>query len=411
MSGTNGTRIDISEDVIAKIRSLPPVPVVSRKLVAAMQQETCSTAEVSRILSSDQALASQVLKLVNSSFYGLSGKVSTISHAVVILGFAAVRNLAIGLSTANVIQSVSRDHDLAEFWRHSVATAAAARVLAETAGHADAEEAFVAGLLHDLGALLIELVTEPGVYAAVTHAAADIIAVEDETFGINHAKAGQILLRHWRIPEPLCHSIRFHHHPEAYRSDPRKLTAFVAAGDLLAGAVGAGHEQTTHPTRLFDVAAFLGISLQQTGNLLGRIERAIEDTYTFLALAGVDLTPYDAAPGHGRRAVILGGNPERAGWVLGLLNRAGFQLVPLSQFLAEPKLAAAVDLVVVDAASMTREQLDRLRPVLATPSARIIAYGDASADLQAVVGHALPVLPAVFRATDLEALLLDHQTV
>lgn len=411
MSNTNDIRVDISEDVIAKIRSLPPVPVVSRKLVAAMQQESCSTAEVSRILSSDQALASQVLKLVNSSFYGLSGKVGTISHAVVILGFAAVRNLAIGLSTASVIQSVARDQDLAEFWRHSVATAAAARVLAETAGHADAEEAFVAGLLHDLGALLMELVTEPGVYTAVSRGTHDIIAAEDEAFGINHAKAGQILLRHWRIPEPLCHSVRFHHHVEAYRSDPRKLTAFVAAGDLLAGAIGAGHEQINHPTRLFEVASFLGISLQQTGNLLGRIERAIDDTYTFLALAGVDVAPAAGVAGHGRKAVILGGNPERTGWVLGLLNRAGFQLLPLPQFLADPKAASTVDLVVVDAVSMTREQLDRLRPVLTAPGARMVCYGEPSRELQAVVGQTPPVLPSVFGSTELEALLRDRQTV
>jgi HD-like signal output (HDOD) protein len=402
---------DISQEVIAKVRTLPPMPVVSRKLIAAMQQESCSTAEISKILSSDQALASQVLKLVNSSFYGLSGKVSTISHAVVILGFSAVRSLAIGLGVANGIQAVAKDHDQVAFWKHSVAAAAAARVLAEESGQPDAEEAFVAGLLHDLGALLMELVIEPGRYRQVMKDATDVIAAEDAAFGINHAKAGQILLRHWRLPEPLCHCIRFHHHPEAYRSDATKLTAFVAAGDQFTGALGVASERIDDPSRLFEITAFLGVSLQKTGALLNRIERAIQDTYVFLALAGVDAAPAATAGDQGRRFVILGGNAERTGWILGLLNRGGFQLVPVPQFLSQPGLAAEIDLIVVDGQSMSRENIQRLRPVLAVPNARVVCYGESSPDLVTAVGRPLPVLPAVFGTADLEAILGVHLPV
>lgn len=396
---------DITQEVIARIRTLPPMPVVSRKLVAAMQQDNCTTAEISRILSADQALASQVLKLVNSSFYGLSGKVGTVSHAVVILGYSAVRSLAVGLGVANGIQAVDRDQDLAAFWHHSVAVAAAARVLAEEAGQPDAEEAFVAGLLHDVGALVMGLVVGPGRYAEVTRDAVDTVATEEAAFGLSHAKAGQYLLRHWRIPEPLCHSVRFHHHPEAYRSDASKLTAFVAGADQLAGALGVGSERVESPGRLFDIAAFLGVSLQRSGALLGRIERAIQDTYVFLALAGIDTAPLSAPTGTGRRVVILGGNADRSGWILGLLNRAGFQLVPLPEFLARPAMAAELDLIVVDGASMTRENIQRLRPVLADPGALVVSYEESPAELVATVGRPLPVLPTVFAAADLERII------
>lgn len=402
---------DITQEVIARIRTLPPMPVVSRKLIAAMHQDSCTTAEISRILSADQALASQVLKLVNSSFYGLSGKVGTVSHAVVILGFSAVRSLAVGLGATNGIQTIDRDGDLAGFWHHSVAVAAAARVLAEEAGQPDAEEAFVAGLLHDVGVLVMGVVVGPDRYAEVTRDAADIVAAEEAAFGISHAKAGQHLLRHWRIPESLCHCVRFHHHPEAYRSDASKLTGFVAAGDQLAGALGVGGERIDNPGRLFDIATFLGVSLQRSGVLLGRIERAIQDTYVFLSLAGIEAAPLTATAATGRRVVILGGNADRSGWILGLLNRAGFQLVPLPEFLARPAMAAELDLIVVDGAAMTRENIQRLKPVLADPAAMIVCFGESSADLVATAGRPLPVLPAVFTAEDIERVIATRVPV
>jgi HD-like signal output (HDOD) protein len=395
----------ISQEVIAKVRTLPPMPVVSRKLVAAMQQDSCSTAEISKILSSDQALASQVLKLVNSSFYGLSGKVSTVSHAVVILGFSAVRSMAVGLGVAKAIQAASGENDQKTFWQHSIATGAAARILAEETGHPEPEEAFVAGLLHDLGALVMGLVIDPARYAEATRDAKDLVAAEDAAFGINHAKAGQHLLRHWRLPETLCHCVRFHHHPDAYRSDPSKLTAFVAAGDQFAVALGASTEPLAEATRLFDLATFLGLSLQRSGVLLTRIEQAILDTYVFLSLAGVDVTQVATGSDKGRRVVVLGGSAERTGWILGLLNRAGFQVVPLQVFLAQPAMAADLDLIVVDGASMSRENLQRLKPVLATPGAMITSYGEPSADLVATLGRPLPMLPAVFGPADLENVL------
>ncbi len=400
--------VNISQDVIAKIRALPPMPVVSRKLVAATQRDDCTNAEISQILSADQALASQTLKLVNSSFYGLSGKVSTVSHAVVILGFSAVRAMAVGLGISKALQSASLKSDQAAFWEHSVTTAAAARVIAEETSFPEAEEAFVAGLLHDLGALVMSSVIERGRYAEVTTNAEDLLAAEDAAFGINHAKAGQYLLRHWRLPEPLCHSVRFHHHPDAYRSDPTKLTAYVAAGDQFAGALGASTEVAGDPSRLFDLASFLGLSLQRSGSLLTRIEQTVLETYAFLSLAGVDVAEAAATGDKGPRAVILADGADRGGWIQGLLGRAGYQVVPLQLFLSRPTMASELDLIVVDGCSLTPERLQRLRPVLTTPGATIVCFGKESSALTAMLGRGLPVLPALFGPADLAAVLGAH---
>ena len=109
----------------ARIRSLPPFPLVARKLIAVMQNENCSAAEISKVLSGDQALASQVLKLSNSSFYGHSGKVGSIPRAVVILGFAAVRSMALAVGFASTIKQVNNGLDLSRIWQHAIHVAAA----------------------------------------------------------------------------------------------------------------------------------------------------------------------------------------------------------------------------------------------------------------------------------------------
>ena len=133
------------------------MPLVVRKLLSVMDDDRSSADDISAVLASDQALAAKVLKLVNSSFYGMSGQVSTISRAVVILGVSAVRNLALGLSIAGIMGKGRQSSLWSRFWDHSLAAATAAEHLARETGYPDPEEAFVAGLLHDVGHLVFML--------------------------------------------------------------------------------------------------------------------------------------------------------------------------------------------------------------------------------------------------------------
>jgi HD-like signal output (HDOD) protein len=397
------TTVD-SQNLLDKIRELPPLPLVARKLAAVTQSDACTTDEVTRILSSDQALAAQVLKLANSSFFGLSGQIGTVSRAVVLLGFSAVRSLAISLGVTNSMRKITHNRDITAFWQHAIACAAGARLLALDAGQGDPEEAFVGGLLHDVGALMLDLVSAPGIYDRVVRNADDILAAEEEAFGIQHAKAGQVLLQHWRLPKSLCHAVRFHHHPEAYPSDATGLTALVAGGDHLAAAVGRSYERLANDGRFFAVVAHLGVSLRASGALLSRLEQDVADTETFLSVAEILDVPVrdDGTPN--RHVTIVGNDAERTGWIQGLVGHAGYGSVPLPTFLAQPPVETAVDLVILDGPSISPQQIHRLQSVLSSTPAVLACFGPAPSGLEAALGRRLPVLPVAFVAADLDVI-------
>jgi len=397
----------VSQDVITRIRDLPPLPLVARKLLEVMADDGASATDVTEVLSSDQALASKVLRLVNSSFYGLSGQIGTVSRGVVVMGFSALRNLALGLGVASTIQKAARGLDVAPFWQHAITTAAAARTIAERSpGRADPEEAFIAGLLHDLGTLLLEMVA-PGYTAQIASTAdTEILDAEQAHLGITHTKAGQKLLRHWRLPEPLGQAVRFHHHPDAFASDPSGLTATVALADAVAQVFGHSGEASTGFERILAVAGHLGLSLRDTGSLLARTSESIAHTVAFLQIAGVTPpTGGEATTGSVRRVVVLGADAERAGWILGLVMRAGHEPVSMNQFLGEPAVARATDLVIVEPTSLDGARVARLGRVLAPLRDRVSVFGRATPDVVAHLGGGLPVLPATFSAVDLQAVL------
>src|SRR5579871_2886367 len=144
-----------------KLADLPPLPAVVTRIMQTINDPGTSAEELSRLVSLDQGLSSKMLRIVNSAYYGFPKRISTITHAVVILGFNTVRNLVLGVSAFGMLpqKGVSSGLDRMKFWEHSVATAVAANVLSkqrQPQTRSAMEEAFVAGLLHDVGKLFLD---------------------------------------------------------------------------------------------------------------------------------------------------------------------------------------------------------------------------------------------------------------
>src|SRR5438093_1337301 len=144
-----------------KLADLPPLPAVVTRIMETVNNPDTSAEDLNKLISMDQGLSSKVLRIVNSSYYGFPKRISTITHAVVILGFNTVRNLVLGVSAFGLLGQKSMPYGLnrAKFWEHSVATAAAGSVLAKrrlSKVRSAAEEAFIGGLLHDIGALFLD---------------------------------------------------------------------------------------------------------------------------------------------------------------------------------------------------------------------------------------------------------------
>jgi HD-like signal output (HDOD) protein len=403
-----GRALVADDKVLAQIKKLPPLPLVAQRLAALTQQDTSSANDITQVLSSDQALASKVLKLANSSFYGMSGKVSTISRAVVILGFSAIRNMALGLGLAQAIKQSASEESLADFWSHALYVGAACRTLARASDHSDPEEVFVAGLLHDLGRLILDMV-QPGYAQSLVQIPSDqYLQAETELVGLAHTRTGQQAARHWHLPERLGSVMRFHHHPSQWRNDETGLTASVMLGDLIARSLGQSGEGLVAPPDPVELAGALGLSLRQTGTLLAQTCEEVQNTRTFLDIAGIDTTALgqccqqDPAQPQGE-VVWLGNDPERAGWFLGQFSLLGWQPLAMGPFLADAQIHA--DLAILDPRSLKSAQVQKLVKLMTARKVQLVLAAPAEDQETGLEG--VTVLPPAINTSDI--MMLDRR--
>ena len=227
---------------------IPTLPVVYQELFRKMQDPQVAVPEIAEVITQDQALSAKILHLVNSAFYGYKGEITTIARAVVILGFQAVRGAALASSVFEYFkdEQSTGSIDMTKFWEHSVAVAAGCKVLAGARGLKQKEEAFVVGLLHDVGKL-IEKRHFPDDFDEVVRVATEQqlswFECESQLFQVNHATIAKAVFRGWNFPPSVVEAIHLHHHPERSAQHPI-LTALVHVADCLAyeldyGAPGA----------------------------------------------------------------------------------------------------------------------------------------------------------------------------
>jgi len=225
-------------DKVLKSPRLPSLPTVALEVIDLSQQPDVSISRIADVVRHDPALSSKILKTVNSSFYGQSQTVSTISRALIVLGLNAVKTLALGFSlVGNLKGPGDRNFDHVRYWRRSLYTAAAARTLSQYGGMGRREEAFLGGLLQDLGMMVMSQVLgdEYAVLvekAGVEHAA--LGAIEREALGIDHAEVGAALAEAWQLPPLLVAPIRYHETPDAADEEVLSLVRSVALGNRVA---------------------------------------------------------------------------------------------------------------------------------------------------------------------------------
>jgi HD-like signal output (HDOD) protein len=230
--------------LVDDVRDLPlTVSEVLAQVIQECDNADASVASLARIMAGDQALAAMVLKLANSAYYGYARKIESLPDAVVLLGFASVKNLAI---TASITRLLASDRDeFGQFRRsifdHSLCTAIGARVLGR-ARRISGEKAFVAGLLHDLGLIVLVCYRKELFRQLVDTMEARQVGVhevEEEILGFSHAELGALVAAEWKFPPGLCEALRYHHDPSQAVIDPG-LALAVHAGDWLAKRLEVG---------------------------------------------------------------------------------------------------------------------------------------------------------------------------
>ena len=232
------------QSLLKQIKDLPALPDVALQVMRAADNERSDMSEIARVISRDQSLTTRVLRMANSSHYGAIRTISTVTDAVVILGLRTVRNLAMAASCQELLAAELSGYYLGrgDLWRHSYCSALVAQSLAGKVKYPVAEEAFVAGLLHDVGKVLLSVHLR-GKFNQVVFAAnkkrVSFVDAEREVFGFDHAEVGARMLEKWNLPVSLVHAVRHHHAPLGAKQ-PTALACIVHVADVVCLMLGVG---------------------------------------------------------------------------------------------------------------------------------------------------------------------------
>jgi putative nucleotidyltransferase with HDIG domain len=223
----------LRERFLENLKELPTLPTVVAQLMLTLNEPTSSARDLERLIANDQAIAAKVLKLANSAFYGLPGKVSSLGRAITLLGFNTVRSLVLTIGIVEKFSGPSggRYFDRGEFWEHSLSVAMTCKLLSTRDPAISSEESHLAGLLHDIGKVIMDFSMPAKFQTAmeqVTLKELDPLEAERKYVGLSHDEVGEIAAEKWQFPEFIREVIRYHHTPlEVPDNDTVQLVAMA----------------------------------------------------------------------------------------------------------------------------------------------------------------------------------------
>jgi putative nucleotidyltransferase with HDIG domain len=264
--------------IIMDTKTLPTLPSVINKLNSLSDNEKSSVQEMSRIVSSDQVLSARILRLANSPSYGFH-RVSTISNAMILLGVNVVKSLALSSSFFAIMEKES-----VSLWEHSLGVGVAANLIARKLGLPECEEIATAGLLHDIGKVIISLKcseAEKDIHKLVRERHIYALEAEKEIIDTDHTEVGEWLSKSWFLPDKLSEPIAYHH--DVARSVNHRIkTAVVHVADVLIKASGFGNSGDNFVPPLQKIAwDILKLNEQLLAELVDEIEDKLVEVKNF----------------------------------------------------------------------------------------------------------------------------------
>jgi putative nucleotidyltransferase with HDIG domain len=228
--------IKTPKELVSGAVRLVSLPEVCIRVNQMLENPEVSAAELGRVISQDTGLAARLLKIVNSSFYGFPSRIETISRAVTIIGLRELRGLVMAASAIETFSRIPTDiFNMAQFWRHSVYCGVVAQSLAERCNVLHSERLFVAGLLHDIGKLIIcnRLPNHARqIQQELTKETELDFIIEKKILGYDHADVGGELLSEWKMPQALCDAVLFHHRPNDAKNNKIEVALVHIANSL-----------------------------------------------------------------------------------------------------------------------------------------------------------------------------------
>ncbi len=237
---------------VQRIREISTLPQVMRRVMEIVVDESSSAQDLGREIAHDQSLTAKVLKIVNSAFYGFYRRISSVSEAVVILGYNEVRSIAMTVSVFDLFghsRGAGR-FDRVKLWEHAIASGTMADIIRQHCCRFE-QSAFVAGLLHDVGKVVLDQYFAPEWNRALVQAEEDgrpLVAVEQDRLGITHAEIGYLLSERWNLPPPIGQAILTHHQePNLATSAPLEGLTYIANAFVKERGIGFGGDDVVWP--------------------------------------------------------------------------------------------------------------------------------------------------------------------
>jgi HD-like signal output (HDOD) protein len=272
--------LDLRE-FIENTSDLPTLPKVANRIAAEMEEESLTAKSLGAIILDDPSLAAKLLKLANSAFYGMPKQVVSIEKAVMILGFHAVKSLALSISIYHFFQTGKKTIlDVQGLWDHSLGCAVACKLLIEKNNRRYADDAFLFGILHDIGKVVFinkDLAKMEEVYRKVHNEGVGQSAAEQEVFGFNHQMVGAALLKRWKFPDSLIAGVKMHHDlpPDTSKldQDTAQLVRATCVANQLAKALSLGVSTDTNTQAIpHKMWQFLGVERPDLPALSAKIK-------------------------------------------------------------------------------------------------------------------------------------------
>lgn len=272
----------LKQKILRSLKDLPPMPQVAQKARKILSDPKSSFSDLARVIESDQGIVTRVLKMANSPFYGLSGNVSSVQRASVVLGSKTLMEVLNLACSSEILGKTLSGYNLAagDLWMHSLAVAHGSRIIAQRVSPGLDQDAFSAGIIHDVGKIILDpyVLERRSVFESFIRAGnGSFLEAEKKILGFDHAELASAVCVSWQIPANIARSIRYHHDPTPADGDILSFIVHMADAAAIMSGIGAGMDGMLYAIHA-DVMKHLRLTNDDLLDIMGLVAGYVEKT-------------------------------------------------------------------------------------------------------------------------------------
>jgi HD-like signal output (HDOD) protein/DNA-directed RNA polymerase subunit RPC12/RpoP len=272
----------LKQKIFKTLKDLPPMPQVVQKARKVLSDPKSSFSDLAKVIESDQGIVTRVLKMANSPYYGLSGSVSSVKHASIVLGTKTLMELLDLACSSEILGQTLEGYDLAagDLWMHSLAVANGSQLIARRVNPSLELDAFSAGLIHDVGKIILDpyIMERKAEFQSFARERRDtFLSAEKGILGFDHAELASEVCERWQIPRHIVTAIRYHHDPEPTEKDTLSFIVHLADAAAIMSGIGAGIDGMLYAIHK-DAMSLLRLKEDDLFDIMGQIVCYVEKT-------------------------------------------------------------------------------------------------------------------------------------